>query len=725
MPSGVVERVALVKLLLSAGPGELVSISAPAGYGKTTAVALWEDAETKGQTESATKAERPFAWVRIDHLDDDPVHLLLHIATSVGRTVELEPGLLEFLCGQGRDPIAHLVPALIGALEGCGPMVIVLDDLHEVSSPAAIAALRALIGDAPASAIFVLVDRRPCLVDLARRRLHRRVLEIGVAELTLSVGEADAVFDAAGGPRDERTASAVFDKCEGWPAGVVLAAMALRDGADPAVLSGRHRLVADYLVEEVLTQLDPAAATFLMESSVLDKFCAAQLDEILERNDSKQMLDTVLHSGNVFLIPLDDERIWYRYHRLFGDLLRARQSERDFGRFRSLATRAADVVERDGDLDGALRQALVVQDRGRAAALVGRDAVRMGFDGRVGVLARRLAMLDELTFAGYPDAAVARAWFGVTTGNAELIQRSLAMAAMADRGLPLADGTPSVSVATALVGSLVGIGGVREVVRHADVVCAAGEPLVNPWWGAATVLKGAAMAMLGDQDQARQLLTSALPAVANLPGFHAAALAHLALIDLSDGDDAAAIERSALADKIADEFDLRDVVPMVVVYSVSALTAARTGDISRSRQAIVATERLLNKLGDLAARTALLGHGLLALTAAALQDNDLLTKHLAAAEYARKREPDAIGLIRRLEWARVLAVGGEQRPLTAAELRLLPYLATHLSLQSIGAALFIGRETVKSQATSIYRKLAVSSRAAAVAEAERLGLISR
>ena len=131
------------------------------------------------------------------------------------------------------------------------------------------------------------------------------------------------------------------------------------------------------------------------------------------------------------------------------------------------------------------------------------------------------------------------------------------------------------------------------------------------------------------------------------------------------------------------------------------------------------------KLGNLAARTALLGHGLLALTAAVLQDTELLTEHLAAAERAHRREPDAIGLIRRLERVRVLAVGGERRPLTAAELRLLPYLATHLSLQSIGVALFIGRETVKSQATSIYRKLAVSSRAAAVSEAERLGLISR
>ena len=358
----------------------------------------------------------------------------------------------------------------------------------------------------------------------------------------------------------------MLDKCEGWAAGVALAAMALRDGADAEVLSGRHRLVADYLFEEVLAQIDAATATFLMESSVLDRFCAAQLDEIMERDDCAQMLDKVLASGNVFLISLDAERVWYRYHRLFGDLLRARQRDSDMARFRLLATRAADVLERAGDLDGALLQALVVDDRARAAALVGREAVRLGFDGRAGILGRRLGLLDELTFAGYPDAAVARAWFGVITGDAGLIQRSLVMARMADRGLPLADGTPSVRVAAALVGSLVGVGGVRDVVRHADTVRAAGDLLVNPWWGAATVMKGAAMAMLGEQDDARVLLESALPAVADLPGFRAAALAHLALIDLSDGDDSAATERSAMADQIAAAFDLRDVVPMVVVY---------------------------------------------------------------------------------------------------------------------------------------------------------------
>ncbi len=134
------------------------------------------------------------------------------------------------------------------------------------------------------------------------------------------------------------------------------------------------------------------------------------------------------------------------------------------------------------------------------------------------------------------------------------------------------------------------------------------------------------------------------------------------------------------------------------------------------------TETLLAQLGHLSARTALLGHGLLAWTAAVIQDPALLARHLAAAERTRHREPEAVALVQRVDRVKAMAVGGA-RPLTAAELRLLPHLASHLSLQRIAEELVIGRETAKSQATAIYRKLGVFSRGEAVTEAKRIGLI--
>ncbi|PRC48648.1 LuxR family transcriptional regulator, partial [Mycobacterium sp. ITM-2017-0098] len=160
-------------------------------------------------------------------------------------------------------------------------------------------------------------------------------------------------------------------------------------------------------------------------------------------------LGLLTSSGNPFLVSLDHQRVWYRYHHLFGDVLRGRLRASAPERFRELACLAADLLERDGDIEGALRLAVDAGDRARAAALVVQDAVRLGFDGRAGVLARRLGMLDARTFAEHPDAAVARAWLGVTTADGELIQRSLMLAMRCDRGQSLSDGTPSVRVAVA------------------------------------------------------------------------------------------------------------------------------------------------------------------------------------------------------------------------------------------------------------------------------------
>ncbi|MED5813885.1 AAA family ATPase [Mycolicibacterium sp. 050232] len=694
----------------------LVIVAAPAGYGKTTVVGQWDDVD-----------ERPFAWARLDNLDNDPAHLLLHLATALNHSRPIDPAVLQYLQGAGRTE-SQLVSAFVQALENCGPVVLVLDDVHALLVDGAIDALRAVVDLAPNSTTLVLVGRQIPALDLARRRLQGYVVEIGIPELKLSGSEGTAAFAALGAGIDKATIARVLDKCEGWAAGVVMAALALRDGAPAEAVTGRHRLVADYLVEEVLSQLEPDTAVFLTESAILERFCAEELDTLLGRSDSAAVLDAIIHSGNMFLVSIDAQGIWFRYHQLFGDLLRARLRDRHPARFRELAARAADRLASVGDIDGALAQALVAEDRAQAAALVGVDAVRLGFDGRAGVLARRLSLIDEQTFTDYPDAAIARAWLGVMTGDAELIQRSLLTASAADSGQPLADGTPSVEVAAALIGSLLGVGGVAEVIRYAETVCGAGDHLVNPWWGAATTMKGAALSMLGEPEQARATLESALPVLEDLPGFQAAVLAHLAALDLGDGDLSAAVSHSNAARSIVDSRDLSDMVPMVVVYAVDALVRARRGDVAGARSAVRATERLLDRLGDLSARTALTAHVLVAGAAVEIDDTELCDRHLGEAQRAYRREPEAVGIGRWLDRIRDVssarAARGARPSLTTAELRLLPHLATHLSLQRIADELVIGRETVKSQAKSIYRKLGVSSRAAAVAEADKLGLLS-
>ncbi|MCG7592844.1 AAA family ATPase [Mycobacterium sp. PSTR-4-N] len=704
-----VPRVGLVERLTGALDARVVTVTAPAGYGKTTAVALWDEADA-----------RPFAWTRLDYLDNDPAHLLLHVATAVAAVSRLDDAVVDYLRGPGREPLAQLLPSLIAALEAAGPLVIVFDDAHHLDATEAVVVLRALIDRVPRSTVIAVVGRRPVPMDLARRRLAEDVVDVDARELRMADDEAAAAIASVGVVCDRATTTRITRLCEGWAAGIVLTSMAFRDGAPIDATAGRNGLIGQYLVEEMLDRLDGTIADFVVESSVLDRFSAAQLDEVLDRTDSELLLDDLSASANGFLVALDHHRQWYRYHRLVADVLRNRLRSHDPDRLRMLASRASALFERDGDIDGALVHAVIAEDRARSAALVGRDAVRLGFDGRAGVLARRLGMLDTATFAEYPDAALARAWLGVTTGDAEMIGRSLLDAQAADRGSPLSDGTPSVKVAVALIGSLLGVGGVRDVIRQADIVRDAGDQLVNPWWGAATVMMGAAESMLGHVARARMLLEAALPATENVPGFQAAALAHLALLHLTAGDDDTAIARSEAARLLADKYDLCDVVPMVVVYATSAVMSARVGNEAAARVSVAITERLLDRLGEMAARTALLGHGLLAWTAAVVQDSAMLTRHLSAAEHAGRREPDATALLQRIDRVRALACGGHS-PLTAAELRLLPYLSTHLTLQQIADTLVIGRETAKSQATAIYRKLGVSSRAGAVAESKRLG----
>src|SRR5690348_3685080 len=183
----------------------MVTVTAPAGYGKTTAVALWD--ETDG---------RPFAWARLDHLDNDPAHLLLHAATAVAAVSRLDDAVLDYLRGPGREPLAQLLPALVSALEAVGPLVVVLDDAHHLDDPQALAALRALIDTAPPSVVLAVVGRGPLPVELGRRRLVDGVVEVDARTLRMTDDEAATAIASVGLACDGVTMSRITRHCEGW-----------------------------------------------------------------------------------------------------------------------------------------------------------------------------------------------------------------------------------------------------------------------------------------------------------------------------------------------------------------------------------------------------------------------------------------------------------------------------------------------------------------------------
>lgn len=715
----VVSRPATLARLVAAGPGSVVAVTAPAGYGKSILAAQWDLAD-----------HRPFAWVSLDALDDDPAHLVAHIATALADRALLDSEDVRFLSSPGRSPLQELVPALLEILDHSQPFVLVLDDVQLIRDEAALAVIASLVEGAPGLSVLALLSRTTTTVGLPRRRLSGRVIELGPGELAFSVDDAAGVFAGLGVPITPERLAEVVERCEGWAGGIHLAALALRERNVASVpISGRNRLVADYLVEEVLNGLDDDTARFLEEAAILEPMSAPLLDAVLGRVDAGRKLAEVEATGNLFLIALDDEREWYRFHHLFGELLTSRLSQRDPGRLKALHRRASDVLEAEGDLDRAIHHAIRAGDRDRAAALVQRDAVRLTFAGRPGVLARRLSLLDEGTRSTTADGAVAAAWAALADGDYPRIREAVAAAIEADHGGPLADGSRSVATALALIAGITGEGGLEGVLRNSMAVIDAGGPDENPWAGMALTVRATALIQLGRYQEARTDLLEALGQMHTIPGFEAGALLMIGWLHLRDGDLATAVSYAEAGRRIADRHELSHVVPLLVVYSTDALIAARTGEVARARHAIEVVTRSLGRIGEDSPRTRIFGHQLLAEAEHALQNGIEARRHLTEARRVFRQHPLSDALDAEIDRVEALLAQGPTgstlaiTPLTAAERRLLPLLATHLSLPQIASELHVSRNTVKTHCVAVYRKLGASSRAEAVSEARRLGLI--
>jgi LuxR family maltose regulon positive regulatory protein len=710
----VVPRPAVVDRLCFAAPGSLVSICAPAGYGKTTTAALWARAET-----------RPVAWLSLGMLDNDPSHLVAHLANALADRGLIERDEVRYLSGPGRSPLADLVPAVAGMLEQVEPFVVVADDVHALTDPDAIAVLGALVDARPTNSVVALLSRHP-LRGTARRRLSDGLLELGPADLALGIDEARVAFHGLGVAITDDELAGLVEHCEGWPGGLHLAALARRDRpGEWHTISGRNRLLAEYLVEEVLEGLEPALVAFLEEASLVSPMSAELLDVLLDLEESGLRLAELEASGNLFLVALDDEGELYRFHHLFQELLDSRLQRRDPARWRAIHERAVDVLVERGEVDLAVTHAVRAGDHRRAAALVQRDAVALAMSGRGGVLHRRLELLDRQ--AG-PDAntAMAGAWAAVTDGDVRAVRERLTTARDCDEGGPLADGSASTATAIALMTSLIGEGGPSSVI---DTVTTAVDA-DDRWSPTARTIRATALIQVGRFAEARLDLDVALSASQVLPAFEAASLELLAWLHLRDGDVANAVQSSRAGREVLVHHDLRAVVPVLVGWSCDAVVAARSGERDRALDDVATAEELLLRLGPEPARTHVFNHQLLAEAHHVLGQGAEARRHLGEADRQLRHNPMSdwfeqesarlADLISRGPGGTMLSV----TPLTGAERRLLPYLATHLSLPQIAGELHVSRNTVKTHCVSIYRKLGVASRSDAVAEARRLGLIA-
>jgi LuxR family maltose regulon positive regulatory protein len=343
----------------------LILIAAPAGFGKTSILTEWL-ATLDGDT--------AVAWVSLDERDDPENQFWAYVITALDRAV---PGVgttaLDLLAAA--NPTEAALATLINDLDASArEIVLVLDDLHTIENPAIHAGLAFLVDGLPENVRLVIATRADPPLPLARLRALGGLLELRAADLRFTADEAAEYLNGSMGLGvGDDDVRALGERTEGWIAAIQLAALSLRGRDDAAAFiagfAGDDRYVVDYLVEEVLQQQDDAVRTFLLETSILSRLTGDLCDAVTGTTGGGGILES-LDRANLFLVPLDDRREWYRYHHLFGEMLRARLLDERPERVADLHGRASEWLEQNGSPTEAIDHALDAGAFGRAAELI-------------------------------------------------------------------------------------------------------------------------------------------------------------------------------------------------------------------------------------------------------------------------------------------------------------------------------------------------------------------
>jgi LuxR family maltose regulon positive regulatory protein len=720
-PGAVVKESVIARLCTSNSP--FTAVVAPAGYGKTTLLARWEEGDS-----------RPFAWVALDARDNDPVVLLRYIAAAIHGVEALRPEVFDALSGPGGSGWALRVPPVASALAALDhPLVLVLDDLHAVTNPSCLDVLAELVRYVPAGSQIAIASREEPTLPLARWRAQGRVHEIGVADLRMDEKEAGLLLQAAGVELDASELSKLTEETEGWPAGLYLAALSMRAGAASQVdvkgFNGDDRFVSEYFRLEVMARLPTAETRFLKYTSVLDRMCGGLCDAVLQTKESARMLETLART-NGFVVPLDRRGEWYRYHHLFAQLLRSELARSEPDAVPALNRRAMTWCIANDLEETAIVYAHGAGDTDAVAGLLDTLALPVYYDGRIETVDEWLGWFGDAELTQYPALAVYGASIRLLTGRPEEAERLLALADGSTSTIPLSDGSATIEPWVAKVRAIMTRNGVEQALADADLALDRLSP-ESSWIADAYHVRGVAHALLDAADRATDDLQEAVERGLAIGAVDAvfAAQAQLALQAANNGAWGEAAHNARAAQALVDERGLGDYAASALVYVATARVALHEGRQDDARATLARAHRL----------RPLLNHGIpwlaiqvgLELTRAhlALGEAGAARTVFSETELVLERRPDVGSLVedaRELR-ARLAATAGSAgawaMSLTGAELRLLPYLATYLTIPEIATRLFISRNTVKTQAVSIYRKLGASSRSQAIERAIEVGLL--
>ena len=393
-----VPRAHLVERLEQGADRALTLVSAPAGFGKTTLLAQW-----------LMESEIPVAWLSLEAEDNDPTRFLSYLIAAL-QTLDAQVGTtaLEMLHTPQPVPPETVLAVLTNDLmeRGGGNVALVLDDYHVITNENIQRGMTFLLEHLPPQLHLILASRADPPLPLARLRAQGQLTEVRVADLRFGTAEASAFLQGVMGLDLEEEAVAILkQRTEGWIAGLQLAALSLQGRTDVsaflAAFSGSYRYVLDYLSEEVLARQDAAVLQFLLHTCLLERLSGSLCDAVREQEGSQAMLEA-LERANLFVIALDDERSWYRYHHLFAEVLRGHLQQADSSLMPVLHRRASAWYEQHELPIEAVRHALAIPDVELAARLIEPIALSVAFQGQIYTVLGWLKTLPEALIRAHP-----------------------------------------------------------------------------------------------------------------------------------------------------------------------------------------------------------------------------------------------------------------------------------------------------------------------------------
>ena len=714
-----VRRTHLIDRVSEAHDRSVTLVNAPAGYGKSTLLLQWAEADPN----------RRFAWVTLENTENDPITLWRYILFALRSVI---PGLSDTAWRLLSRPDPDLTPVINEVINGLidvpGRLVLVLDDFHMITNPECHTSVQYLVDHMPPSFQVALGTRQRPPLTLSALEADGLVLEIRRSDLRFTLEETVRAIALTSHELPAEQSATVHEDMDGWPVGVYLSTRGRVAASRPGISSSSSAdALYRYLEEQILDELTIGDRHVLTQWSILRRLTGDLCDHITGESNGTETLVRMAET-NQLVIPLDEERHWYRFHDLLQDTL-LREFQKQPSKDRSAAhLRAMEWWLLHGEIQEAIVHAIDAADFDRAGELICMNWFDFFTSGRRETLLQWLHRFPDRAFEAYPPLLITAGWIAAFGGDVDTTRRYAAEARRASFDRPMPDGTASYESALAILSAALGHTGMLDANTHAEIAYDL-EPPESPFRDLACALAGVTRFGLGEFDRARIALTEAASLPTSAATIYAAG--ELALLELHTGNVNEARRHANTACALIDKLQVGHVLSSGAAQAAFAMIAAHDGKQALALQQLRGLSSVMASLSDAIPFDAFQIHLVAAETYLELGADDAAAVH---AEVASSRlssfgdagvfEPRMAAVLAEME-DRSAAVESAARPtgLTERELQVIALLATDLSLREIGDELFVSRNTAKTHLTNAYRKLGVTNRTAAVTRARELELL--